>query len=297
MSAKNTFEWVEAYKEFARNLLRFKKDRRKLISEMKTAFEKYEIRLPKLDRDEESLVDIDPFTLFGLFNKNSMKEENRIKIFSALAKELSLSNKNPKSFNGIPVLNSQNATYYHFVGNPIRKDEDFEELWALFESALAYADNPSSANKKEISKHFDYCINMLGNGNSKITMGLYWIAPETFLNLDSRNEWYIYKSGKVPESIVSNLPEIEPKIPAEKYFDIVEKVTAYLKSDTSELNDYNELSYEAWRYSTEVNEQKKEEKKRQNADMTDALADSDVERKRYWLYAPLTKLSLNRESF
>lgn len=286
MTSKNTFEWVDAYKKFARNLLRFKTDRAKLISEMRAAFEKHEIRLPKLDRDEESLVDIDPFTLFGLFNKNSMKEENRIKIFSALATELSLSDENPKSFNGIPVLNSQNATYYHFVGDPIRKDEDFDELWALFECALAYADNPSSTNKKEISKHFDYCINMRGNGNSKITMGLYWIAPETFLNLDSRNEWYIYKSGKVPESIVSSLPEIEPKIPAEKYFSIVEKITTYLKSDSTELNDYNELSYEAWRYSEEVNEQKKEEKKKQNTDMTDALADSDVEKQRYWIYSP-----------
>lgn len=286
MSTNNIFEWVDAYKKFARNLLKYKNERGKLISEIKSAFNKHEIRLPKLDRDEESLVDIDPFTLFGLFNKNSMKEENRIKIFLALATELNLSDENPKSFNGIPVLNSQNATYYHFVGDPVRKDEDFDELWSLFECGLAYADNPSSENKEKISDHFDYCINIRGNGNSKITMGLYWIAPEVFLNLDSRNEWYIYESGKVPENVVASLPEIEPKIPAKKYFDIVEKVTTYLRSNATELKDYNELSFEAWRYSEEINEKIREEKKKQNEDITDALADSDIEKKRYWLYSP-----------
>ena len=53
---------------------------------------------------------------------------------------------------------------------------------------------------------FDLAINLKGNGNSKITMGLYWIAPDVFLNLDSRNTWYIYESGKIPADVVYSLP-------------------------------------------------------------------------------------------
>ena len=57
-------------------------------------------------------------------------------------------------------------------------------------------------------------------------MGLYWIAPNALLNLDQRNTWYIYESGKMPVELVNTLPEIEAKIPSEKYFDIVEKLRA-----------------------------------------------------------------------
>ena len=286
MSTNTVFEWVDAYKGFAQGLISYRKDREELVKRIKAAFEKSEIRFPKLDSSEENFVDIDPFTLFGLFNKNSQKEESRIAVFSALAKELEIKCDIPRSFNGIPVLNSQNATYYHFVGDPVRNDEDFDQLWNLFEAALRYANEPSNRKREMISQYFDYCIQMKGNGNSKITMGLYWIAPETFLNLDSRNEWYIYESGKIPEDVVKTLPEIEAKIPAEYYFDIVEKITAYLESEKSELKDFNELSYEAWRYSQEVNDQKKAAVKKQNADMGDALADSDVQQQRYWIYSP-----------
>lgn len=84
-----------------------------------------------------------------------------------------------------------------------------------------------------------------------------WIAPQTFLNLDSRNEWYIYDSGKLPNSIVSSLPEMEAKIPASKYFTISEKIEEYLENETSKSSSFQELSYDAWKHSTEVNESKK----------------------------------------
>ena len=126
----------------------------------------------------------------------------------------------PAAFDSIPVLNNQNATFYYFVGE--RKEHDIDDLWGLFEAALNYASNPISEKLQSFSEIFDLVIHKKGNGNSKITMGLYWIAPHAFLNLDSRNEWYIYESGKVPDSVVSSLPAIESKISAAKYFEIIE---------------------------------------------------------------------------
>ena len=61
----------------------------------------------------------------------------------------------------------------------ISKD-DISDLWELFESALNYSQNPSNVNKTNFSKYFNQNINKKGNGNSKITMGLYWLAPNTF---------------------------------------------------------------------------------------------------------------------
>ena len=88
-------------------------------------------------------------------------------------------------------------------------------------------------------------------------MGLYWIAPNVFLNLDSRNIWYIYESGKIPADVVDILPKVEQKISAKLYFDISEKLQKYLLSERSMLKTFIELSYEAWKRSEQVNQGKK----------------------------------------
>ena len=77
----NQFQWVDFYKEFAKKLLTYKNKRTDLIKKVKAIYENTGINLPTLERDNQ-LVDIDPFTVFGLFNKSSMKESNRIKIIS-----------------------------------------------------------------------------------------------------------------------------------------------------------------------------------------------------------------------
>lgn len=281
----NQFQWVDFYKEFARKLLTYKNKRTDLIKKVKAIYENTGINLPTLERDNQ-LVDIDPFTVFGLFNKSSMKESNRIKIISEVKNLFSVEEPVPLSFNSIPVLNNQNATFYYFIGE--RGDNDIDALWELFEAALNYAENPSTDNLNTVSRYFDLAINKKGNGNSKITMGLYWIAPEAFLNLDSRNEWYIYESGKIPPELVSILPKVESKISAENYFEIVEKLRTFLKSGKSELKDFKELSFAAWNHSTEVNKEIKAEKKAatQREQKGDGLADEDVDTKRYWIYSP-----------
>lgn len=268
------FEWVDFYKEFAKTLLGYKNKRDEIIEKIIAVYKNAEINLPTLEKDN-NLVDIDPFTIFGLFNKSSLKDSNRIKIINGLADAFGVDMAAPTTFGSIPTLNNQNATFYYFIGD--REDDDINNLWELFDAALKYAAEPSAENREFLTKYFDIVINKKGNGNSKITMGLYWIAPDVFLNLDSRNEWYIYSSGKIPADIVDTLPKVEAKIPAKKYFDIVEALTQYLKSGKSAHKDFTELSLEAWKYSTEVNEENKQAAKSQREDKNDALADKDVQ--------------------
>ena len=138
-----------------------------------------------------------------------------------------------------------------------------------------------------VSKYFDRAINLKGNGNSKITMGLYWIAPDVFINLDSRNTWYIYESGKIPFDVVDSLPRIEQKISSDKYFEIAEKLQTYLQSDRTTLKDFKELSFEAWTYSEQVNQEERAAKvQSQRDDKGSALADEDVDTVHYWIYSP-----------
>ena len=251
----NQFDWVEFYGELSGKLLAFKSNRQDLIAKVKQIYSSTGINMPTLEKDNQ-LIDLDPFTFFGLFNKSSLKEANRVKIITEVKKLLGITAPIPSSFASIPVLNNQNATFYYFLGE--REDGDIDDLWRLFESALSYAASPTSDNREVLSKYFDLTINKKGNGNSKITMGLYWIAPHAFLNLDQRNSWYIFESGRMPSSLVETLPVIDTnKISASKYFEIVEKLRDYLQSDVSEFKDFIELSAEAWRYSEYVNQQKK----------------------------------------
>lgn len=284
MSSTNQFDWVDFYKELASKLLQYKDNRQELVENVRKIYEITGINLPTLERDNQ-IVDIDPFTFFGLFNKSSMKEDNRKKIISAVAYLFGVTVPVPTSFDSIPVLNNQNATFYYFVGD--REDSDIDDLWSLFESALAYATSPTTDNRTKLSKYFDLTINKKGNGNSKITMGMYWIAPNAFLNLDLRNTWYIYKSGKIPADLVQTLPTVESRIPSSKYFDIVEKLRAYLQSDESALKDFKKLSSEAWRYSEEVNKENRAKKVQAERETKGAaLADEDVETIHYWIYSP-----------
>lgn len=284
MDTINQFDWVDFYKEFANTLLQYKNNREILIEKVKKIYDLTDIDIPTLERNKQ-LVDIDPFTIFGLFNKSSMTVDNRNKIISTVANLFDIKAPIPTSFDGIPLLNNQNATYYYFIDK--RENDDIDTLWELYKSALIYANDSSSKNTSTLSRYFDLAINKKGNGNSKITMGLYWIAPTHFLNLDQRNTWYIYESGKMPTDLVDSLPIVEDKISASKYFEIVDKLKAFLDSNQSIFKNFIELSFEAWRYSEEVNRLKRAEEKQSKARAKGAaLADDDIETIHYWIYSP-----------
>lgn len=291
MNEKDHFEWIRFYKEFALNLLEYRDKRNQLIEKVRAIYTLTGMNMPTLEI-ENNLVDIDPFTVFGLFNKK-LTDDKRIAILKAISKLFSIKTAVPESFDSLPVLNPQNATFYYFIGQ--RDDKDIDDLWGLFASALDYAQNPTVEHKATVSHYFDLVINKKGNGNSKITMGLYWISPDSFLNLDSRNEWYIYVSGKIPINIVNTLPTIEPKISADKYFLIVELLRNYLQSSACELNDFKELSFAAWKYSEQVNREKLE-KKKDASKIKDTLTD-DVNTVHYWIFTLTENLSVWNEFY
>ena len=291
MNEKEHFEWIRFYKEFALKLLEYRDKRNQLVEKVRAIYTLTGMNMPTLER-ENNLVDIDPFTVFGLFNKK-LTDDKRIAILKAISKLFSIETDVPKSFDSLPVLNPQNATFYYFIGQ--RDDKDIDDLWGLFASALDYAQNPTVELRAMVSHYFDLVINKKVNGNSKITMGLYWISPDSFLNLDSRNEWYIYVSGKVPINIVNTLPAIEPKISADKYFLIVELLRNYLQSSACELNDFKELSFAAWKYSEQVNREKLE-KKKDASKIKDTLTD-DVDTVHYWIFTLTENLSIWNEFY
>jgi 5-methylcytosine-specific restriction enzyme B len=279
MNIVDQFLWVDFYQEFAKKLVDYKDNRAELIKKVKEIYNLTGFSMPTLEK-ENNLVDIDPFTVFGLFNKK-LTDRNRTKILDTVAKLFDLKCKVPTSFDGLPVLNNQNATYYRFIDE--RNIRDIDDLWSLFISAIEYDVNPISENKDKVSHYFDIVNNQKGNGNSKITMGLYWIAPNTFLNLDSRNQWYIFESGKFPSKILDGIESLDSKISSADYFKIIEKVKNYLQSPESKWKNFKELSFEAWRYSEIVN---REIKERRNGEEDSTVMDDEHNMERYWIIAP-----------
>ncbi|HHZ9332823.1 TPA: AAA family ATPase [Staphylococcus aureus] len=243
--------WVSYYKELADKLTDYQNKRYELIEIVKEVYKKTGIKFPTLASDNV-LMDIDPFTIFALFNKNSMKETNKIKILTELASELNIKSKIPSVFDSIPTVNNLNATYYNF--KDYGKDNDIENLWTLFTAALNFANYPSEDNKLKFIHSFDKNITKTGDGNSKITSGLYWIAPETFANFDSRSIWYIFDTYKLPKELINEQLKPKEKLTGRHYLELIDMLKLVLKCQEVEINDFIDLSYESWHYSEMINE-------------------------------------------
>lgn len=68
-----------------------------------------------------------------------MRDINKTKILTEFASYFDIKSKVPTSFDSIPTVNNQNATYYNFKG--YRNEDDIDKLWGLFINALDYAKN------------------------------------------------------------------------------------------------------------------------------------------------------------
>lgn len=138
------FDWVEFYKEFSNVLLKYKNNRAELLKKLLRVYLAIDITFPTIEQDGVA-VDVDPFTVFGLLNKQ-ITNDNRKTIINALKKEFLMESDIPENFNGIPVLNNLNATFYRFKDE--RHTNDIDNLWHFYELALAFADSQNVSTKK-----------------------------------------------------------------------------------------------------------------------------------------------------
>ena len=250
------FEWINFYSEFATKLLEFKNNRAELIADIQSAYSAINMKLPKLER-EDLIIDIDPFTVFGLFNKG-ITNANRIAILESFATVFNIKSKVPNNFDGIPVLNNLKATYYGFKDD--RQAADIDNLWGLYESAINLAEKDDEANREIFTKWYDTVHDQLGI-RWNITMGLYWIRPYEFINLDSINRRFIVDPDNMPVDFVNSVKKKLNKVPyAAEYLAIKDACLRALKDGNYEYKNYPELSYRAWIVSKQVNQEKAEVK-------------------------------------
>ena len=219
------YTWIPFYKEFAEKLLNYRNDRASLLS---LIYENREKLLAKYLHDnkgeDDLLVDVDPFTVFGLFNRG-IKSENRINSAKLFKKLFNMDSDAPADFEGIPILNNQRS--YFFGYRNLREKEDIGNLWSLFEKVV---------KGEDIEDMFNVVIKQYGI-NINITMALFWIRPEVFLAFDSTNRAYLHQNYSI---------EIPDRVPEYKqYMKMVNEIKDKIKDGTIHEKSFVELSSNA----------------------------------------------------
>ena len=183
-----SFTWTEIYHELAVRLLEWRNQQQELIEFLESLRSQGLTITPLLDRDAEGqrflLTVIDPFTVFGAFNRQIGKDQ-RIGILTAMKEKFELESPLPSDFHGIPVLNNMRSWFITYQQE--RRGNDVDKLWDVFE--LALADNP--LDRPDFARTFDNALQVKGT-NINLTIGLFWIRPDLFLNLDSNNREYLH---------------------------------------------------------------------------------------------------------
>lgn len=223
VSKQNThLSWIPFYEELADKLLEYKTSRNDLLEKLNLVFTASNISFPKLEEDG-SRIDIDPFTVFGFFNKH-ITSENRVKITMALKDVFQIEAEIPTDFDAIPVLNNLKSVFFAWKTN--RNDSDIDNLWAIFEEAIK-----SSEDKERIIELYSKCITQKCI-RWNLSMGLFWIRPNKYIPLDTNTRNYLKKHYEI---------EIKNPISGNEYFDLLNR----LKNES-----FTKISYDAWKKST-----------------------------------------------
>lgn len=227
------FTWVPLYEELAQALLRYKEDRTELVEWIYedlgkvTRADGQSLVAYLKQKDGSRIIDIDPFSVFAIFNR-STSWENRTELLTHFKKKFRLTSTIPSDFNGIPTVDARRSFFFSWKSD---NSKVIHDLWQLFEKVISDHD---------ISEAFDQ---VLENGMPKysLTMCLFWICPEKYLALDSRNRSYLESFG---------FPNEFPKFNYDEYSNLLAKVQKKINNGDIPCSSFLELSLFAWKTAT-----------------------------------------------
>ncbi len=229
----NKFTWTPLYKELAESLLRYKEDRTALVQWIHedlgkvSTFGKQSLVAYLKQKDGSRIIDIDPFSVVAIFNRN-ISWDNRTELLKHFKNKFGLISEFPTDFNGIPTVDARRSFFFSWKSD---NSKVIHDLWQLFEKVISNHD---------ISEAFDQ---VLENGMPKysLTMCLFWICPEKYLALDSRNRSYLESFG---------FPNEFPKFNYDEYSNLMAKVQKKINNGDIPCSSFLELSLCAWKTAT-----------------------------------------------
>ena len=211
------------YRELARELAGWENRQTELVDFLEELRAEGFVVTPLHDRDGDGarflLREIDPFTFFGVFNRRIVSEQ-RLSILSRMKAHFNLKSELPEDFDGVPLLNNMKSWF--FSSQPSRRIGDIMKLWRVFKAAL----NENPLENEDFQQAFDEA-QQVKQTNVNLTLGLFWIRPDTFLSLDQANRAYL--GVRLPQEGLSARFYIET-----------------IRSFMSESQSFPELSLAAW---------------------------------------------------
>ena len=283
MTMDSQYSWTSFYMELADKLLSFKDDREALIELLMQVFADAGVAVPKLE-SHGAPKDIDPFSVFALFN-GGLGATRHCRIAKGLAEAFQLLSPVPDRFVGLSLLREAYLTFlgmHHRAGGVKRQYVD--KLWLLFGAAIEYS------NSRSISAHAAF-VSLLDDVLSeshidwKISVGLHWIRPLSFLSLNYRE--YYYLCNGVSDDVRKFLMSHERMPQAQDYLTLCELVNEVLEDDRFEWSTFPELSGCAAKAYGKLNGGQDDAVREGGlVDDKSANVNRSVPSVRYWLYSP-----------
>ena len=186
----HSFSWMPIYRELADKLLAWRNKQPELIEILNAAKAKGHLVGSLKDVGKEGqefpLSVMDPFTFFGTFNRKVGKE-SRVGILEVVKESLGLVSPLPSDFNGLPVMNPQKAQFFSWERN--REKHAIDTLWDFAEAVVR------KLPEEVQSELFARCLEIDQVGIANLTMGMFWMRPDTYVALDSINRAYLKTKG------------------------------------------------------------------------------------------------------
>lgn len=175
---ENKFTWIPIYKGLSDWLIEQKGNQPKLIATLNkigiTGF-----RDGSEGGQEYPLEEIDPFTFLSYLNKFH-SDERRIEILQSLKQTLGLRCEEPTDVAGLPTIHPMKV--HLFPKRPIRKKHDIDVLWELF----------MQMKEENVDERlFQTALNIKSVGKGKLSIVLFYVAPEKYVPLDTYTASYL----------------------------------------------------------------------------------------------------------
>lgn len=181
------FTWIPFYEEMAQKLMEYKDqvdengNHSILVEKIKSLNSEW-IDFLRAKAVNGDFADIDPFTVFAIFNRSSGMER-RCAILKSFKELFGVLAEIPQDFDGIPLANAQKSCFYY----EHEKLETIPLLWKLFDAFM-------NGNTTELAHSFDEAQKKKGI-RWNLTMAFFWMKPNEYVPLDTRSRSYLKKHG------------------------------------------------------------------------------------------------------
>ena len=251
------FSWTPIQQEATRKMLAISDPEKELLATLRE-MEQQGLKVISLkDQNPKGswhpLERIDPFTFLATFNRG-LTDENRRTNWQFVKRRWSLKSEVPQDFTGIPTVQALASWFFAYSFD--RQEGDIEALWQLASQAM---ERPAIEIDEEL---FDRCCQVKMLGIPKLTIGLFWINPQSFLPCDKKTSAFGKTHG------------IRAKpLNFRSYGEWLQEISTAVGSD------FPKVSHDAYLRATA----------RSTAGDVDGSADAEpsgTKSRRYWAYAP-----------